>query len=368
MSASLTLRFRRASAVSRIAFATRGLAGLGAFACGVAPARAALLVTDRRVGALHGAAARRSLERAGYDVATLVLPAGERTKRPAALARVWSACAAARLGRSEPVVALGGGVIGDLAGFAASTWQRGTPWIAVPTTLLAQVDASVGGKTAVDLAEGKNLAGSFHQPAGVYVDSAVLDTLPPRHFRAGLAEIAKIAFACDAAFFRGLERSAAALALRERRAVRATIERAIRLKARVVLADETEREGGPRTALNFGHTLAHALEAALDYRGLLHGEAVAIGCRVAAALSVEAAGLAPRDRARLEALLDLFGLPDRIPGLRVPALEAAMALDKKRARAGVRWVLTPRIGFASVPRLIESRLVRAALREAGARS
>jgi 3-dehydroquinate synthetase len=263
-------------------------------------------------------------------------------------------------------VALGGGVTGDLAGFLAATYLRGVPWVCVPTSLLAQVDSSVGGKTAVDLAAGKNLAGAFHQPAGVLVDPALLTTLAARHRRAGLAEVVKLGMATDPVLFRWLERSAARLADGEPRALATAVVRSIRAKARVVLADEREREGGGRTALNLGHTVGHALEALAGYRGLLHGEAVALGLRVAARLSVVEAGLPREEQERLELLLDLFGLPRRLPRIAVPRLLAALRSDKKRTGTTVRWVLTPRMGRASVPRLVSGRLVRAALLEAGA--
>jgi 3-dehydroquinate synthase len=264
------------------------------------------------------------------------------------------------------VVALGGGVVGDLAGFAAATWLRGVPWVAVPTTVLAQVDASVGGKTAIDLAAGKNLVGAFHQPAGVLVDSATLATLPPRQRRSGLAEVVKTGFAVDRALWDWLEARLDALTSGEPAALAGAVERSIRAKARVVIADEREREGGGRTALNFGHTLGHAIEASLGYRRLLHGEAVAIGMRAAAWLSVRVAGLAPESHVRLEAALDHLGLPARMPRVGVERLLKALRQDKKRANGEVRWVLTPRIGDASVPRAVESRLVRAALAFAGA--
>jgi 3-dehydroquinate synthase len=238
--------------------------------------------------------------------------------------------------------------------------------VQVPTTLLAQVDASVGGKTAVDLPIGKNLVGAFHQPRGVLVDPRVLATLPARHRANGLAEVVKTGFAVDAALFRWAERHADALAAGDLAALEQAVVRSIRAKARVVRADEREREGGGRTALNFGHTLGHAIEAAHGYRGPLHGEAVAVGMRVAAALSEEHAGLSARDRSRLERLLDRLGLPRRMPPTRLADLLLAMARDKKRARPGVRWVLTPKMGHASVPRLISGRRIRAALLAAGA--
>jgi 3-dehydroquinate synthase len=325
-----------------------------------------VLVTDARVGALHGGAALRSLRSAGIAVRTVRVPRGEAAKRAAVLSRLWDAFAAARLDRGGAVVALGGGVVGDLAGFAAATWLRGVPWVAVPTTVLAQVDASVGGKTAIDLAAGKNLVGAFHQPAGVLVDPATLATLPPRQRRSGLAEVVKTGFAVDRALWDWLEARLDALTSGEPAALAGAVERSIRAKARVVIADEREREGGGRTALNFGHTLGHAIEASLGYRRLLHGEAVAIGMRAAAWLSVRVAGLAPESHVRLEAALDHLGLPARMPRVGSERLLKALRQDKKRANGEVRWVLTPRIGDASVPRAVESRLVRAALAFAGA--
>jgi 3-dehydroquinate synthase len=337
----------------------------GDFVSETTAARRVLVVSDSRVAPLYAGAALRSLRRAGIAAELAVVPQGERSKSAAVLARLWSRLAEAGIERGDAVVALGGGVVGDLAGFAAATWLRGVPWVAIPTSLLAQVDSSVGGKTAIDLAEGKNLAGAFHQPAGVLVDAETLATLPARHVRAGLAEVVKKGFAVDAALFRWCEHRIEALAARESGALAEAAERAVRAKARVVTRDE--REAGARAALNFGHTTAHALEAALGYRRVIHGEAVAIGMRVAAGLSVPLAGLAERDRLRLERVLDALALPRRLPPVPIERLIAALRLDKKRARGETRWVLTPRVGFASVPRLISGRLVRAALLAAGAR-
>lgn len=363
----LVLRYSPHAAVSRVRIARGSLARLGAFVRATTGAERVALVTDSRVERLWGAAARRALVRAGLAVDTVVVPAGERSKSARQLARLWAAFAAAGLARSGAVVALGGGVVGDLAGFAAATWLRGVPWVGVPTTLLAQVDSSVGGKTAIDLDAGKNLVGAFHQPAGVLVDPDVLATLPARHVRAGLAEVIKKGFAVDAALFAWCERRADGLAAGAPADLAGAVARAIRAKARVVLADEREREGGVRTALNFGHTLGHAIESAHGYRGLLHGEAVAVGMRAAAELSVACAGLAPEARVRLEAMLDHVGLPVKMPATPFGALLAAMSRDKKRSSAGVRWVLTPHIGDASVPRAVPYPLVRAALLHAGAR-
>lgn len=367
MPTEIRLTYPGTSVRSRVRIAPGALASLGEFTAAATGAARVLLVTDAHVGPLWGARATRSLRAAGLRVTTQVVPAGERSKSPAQLLRLWECLAAQRFGRADAVVALGGGVVGDLAGFAAATWLRGVPWVGVPTSLLAQVDSSVGGKTAIDLPAGKNLAGAFHQPAGVLVDPATLATLPARHVRAGLAEVVKMGFASDAPLFRWCEGHADALAAGEPGALAGAVKRAIRVKARVVQADEREREGGKRTALNFGHTLGHAIEAARGYRGWLHGEAVAVGMRAAAELSVAAAGLPLGERVRLEAMLDHLRLPLRMPPLRLRALLAAMDTDKKRARGEVRWVLTPQIGDASVPRAVANPLVRAALLHAGAR-
>ncbi len=367
VSRDLEMKFPGLPLRSRVRWTRGGLARLGAFTRSVTAARHVVLITDRRVAGLHASSAERSLRRAGIAVDRIVVPAGEPAKRARVLERLWESLAAAGLGRDGAIVALGGGVVGDLAGFAAATWLRGVPWVGVPTTLLAQVDASVGGKTAIDLGAGKNLVGAFHQPAGVLVDPDTLATLPARQRRNGLAEVLKTGFAVDATLWRWLESRLDELDRGEPAALAGAVRRSIAAKARVVQADERERSGGQRTALNFGHTLGHAIEAALGYRGLLHGEAVAIGMRAAAGLSVRVAGLAPESHIRLEAALDHVGLPVTMPGVPVEQLLRAMQNDKKRTRGEVRWVLTPRIGDASVPRAVESRLVRAALVLAGAR-
>jgi 3-dehydroquinate synthase len=363
----LTLRYPGHAIRSELRFERGGIARLGAFTSRTTGARRVLVVTDRRVERLYAPVALRSLRAAGLAARLHAVPPGERSKSASRLAELWDALARADVGRGDAVVALGGGVVGDLAGFAAATWLRGVAWIGVPTTLLAQVDSSVGGKTAVDVPAGKNLAGAFHQPAGVLLDTGVLATLPVRHRRAGLAEVVKTGFAVEAPLFRWLERNAPALAAGEPDALEEAVRRSVRAKARVVMADEREREGGARTALNLGHTLGHAIESVLGYRGLLHGEAVALGLRAVAHLSQHEAGLESSSVARLNALLDAFGLPRRMPPVPVRSLFEAMQHDKKRGRAGVRWVLTPRIGVASVPRVVATPFVRAVLLAAGAR-
>src|SRR5260221_9482856 len=306
----LVLRFPAPPVRSRVRIARGALAKLGTFVRSTTDARTAVLVSDERVAKLHGVPVLRHLQRAGIAIERVTVPMGEAAKAPKVLASLWEAFAAAGLGRDGVVVALGGGAVCDLAGFAAATWLRGVPWVAVPTTVLAQVDASIGGKTAVDLDAGKNLVGAFHQPAGVLVDPDTLATLPPRQRRSGLAEVVKTGFAVDAALWRWLESHLDALAAGEPAALAGAVERSLAAKARVVQADEREQAGGARTALNFGHTLGHALEAVLGYRGLLHGEAGGLGRRAAGWPSGGAAGLAPEAHLPLGAALD----PPRLPG------------------------------------------------------
>ncbi|TMQ68532.1 MAG: 3-dehydroquinate synthase [Candidatus Eisenbacteria bacterium] len=362
----LLVRYPGRSVRSRIQVRRGALDRLGACARAI-KARRVAVVSDATVAALYGGLSVRSLERAGLTASLVTVPPGERAKNPRQLVRLWGWLGALGLTRGDAVVALGGGVVGDLAGFAAATWLRGVAWIGVPTSLVAQIDSCVGGKTAVDLEVGKNLVGAFHQPVAVLVDPDALATLPERHHRAGLAELVKLGMAVDGGLFAWTERHARRLRGRDGAVLEQAVARAIRVKARVVRGDERERWGGARTALNYGHTLGHALESACGYRGPLHGEAVAIGMRAAAAISTRVAGLSAAARARQDALLDAFGLPRRVPPVALEDLLRAMRQDKKRGAAEVRWVLTPRVGHASVPRPVDRRLVRSALIEIGAR-
>lgn len=249
--------------------------------------------------------------------------------------------------RDASIVALGGGVVGDISGFAAASYMRGIRFLQAPTTLLAQVDASVGGKTGVNHVRGKNLVGAFHQPAAVFVDSATLDTLQAREFNAGLAEVVKYGAICDAPFFDWLENNAEAIVAREAWAVDYLIERSVLNKADVVRQDE--REAGIRALLNFGHSFGHTLESETAYSEFLHGEAVSIGMVTAARLS-ESRGLCTSGTAdRLAALLESFDLPVTIPeGMSVENLTGALALDKKAVASGLRLVLLHSIGKAVV--------------------
>jgi 3-dehydroquinate synthase len=276
-----------------------------------------------------------------------VLPDGERHKTVDSWSAILDRLIAMQARRDAVVIALGGGVIGDIAGFAAAAYMRGVRFLQAPTTLLAQVDASVGGKTGVNHVRGKNLIGAFHQPAAVFIDSATLDTLPGREFNAGMAEVVKYGAIRDSAFFEWLEKQAPAIAARDTKALDYLIRRSVQNKAEIVAADE--KEAGVRALLNFGHSFGHALEAVTEYERFLHGEAVAIGMVVAAQLS-EARGLCKAGTAaRLAALLRRFDLPVKIPqGLSAGDLAASLELDKKALARGLRLVLLDAIGRARI--------------------
>jgi 3-dehydroquinate synthase len=307
--------------------------------------RDVLVVTDANVAPLYLAAVEAALQ--GRHVATMVLPPGEQEKTLARFGETIAALAAMRANRDATVVALGGGVVGDLAGFAAACWMRGIAFVQLPTTLLAMVDSSVGGKTAVDLPQGKNLVGAFHQPNAVIADIDTLATLPPRELRAGLAEVVKYGAIRDPDFFAWIEQHAMALLSGDAVALAEAVERSCRHKAGIVARDETEQ--GERALLNFGHTFGHALETASGYGELLHGEAVAIGMVMAARLSA-ALGLAPpEDAERLTRLLAHLGLPLFPRSTSDPAqLLELMRLDKKSLSGRLRLILWRGLGRAEV--------------------
>ena len=323
-----------------------------------------LLATDATVAPLYADRVEQTLRgaRPGLRLARFVLPAGERHKTLEGFAACLDALATLGATRDATVLALGGGVIGDLAGFAAACWMRGIDVVQLPTTLLAMVDASVGGKTAVDLPAGKNLVGAFHPPAAVLADTTTLRTLPDRELRAGLAETVKYGAILDAPFLDWLEAHADALLARDDGALTDAIATACRHKAAVTGRDP--REHGERALLNFGHTFAHAIEAASGYAadGPNHGEAVAIGMVAAARLSARL-GMAPAaDADRLEGLLRRFDLPVAVPpGLDPGALVARMRLDKKATAEGLRLVLWDGAGAARLVPGVDAGEVRAVL-------
>ncbi len=309
---------------------------------------AAFLVTDETVVAHHGAQAQRSLEASGFAVHVFAIPAGEPSKSLQMAQRLYAWLAEHRAERRDVIVALGGGVVGDLAGYVAATYGRGMPLVQAPTSLAAMVDASIGGKVAVDLPVGKNLVGAFHQPRLVLADIQTLTTLPPREVASGWAEAIKHGLILDADLFAFFESQADRLLRLEPEAIAQAIRWSAAIKADVVSRDERETRG-LRTLLNYGHTIGHALETATVYGRFLHGEAVAVGMRGAALIGQRAgvtvdAGLLERQRA----LLARFGLPDSCPGVDLEAVEHAMGLDKKTAGGRIQWVLLERLGHAVV--------------------
>lgn len=324
-----------------------------------------LLASHPRLLELYGGALVERMEAAGFAVRVASVPAGETSKSLTVAGRLYRAMADAGLDRHGAVIALGGGVIGDLAGFAAATYLRGLDVIQVPTTLLAMVDSAIGGKTGVNLPFGKNLVGAFHQPRAVIVDPDVLASLPPRDVRGGMAEVIKYGVIADADLFRFLEAEMPACLALEPSAITRVIADSARIKAEVVGADE--REGGLRAILNYGHTAGHAVEKGAGYRRLRHGEAVAIGMAVAARIGVRM-GITPVEaQERIEALTERAGLPTRIPsGLAVDDLVQTIAFDKKAKGGSVKWVMAERIGRAVPGVEVPELQVREALRERGA--
>jgi len=301
-----------------------------------------VLVSDSNVAPLHGNPLAARLRARGLRVEQLDFPAGEASKVRETKALLEDRLLALGAGRDTALLAVGGGVTGDLAGYTAATWQRGVPVVQVPTSLLAMADAAIGGKTAVNLPGAKNLVGAFHQPWGVYADVDVLGTLPDDDYRDGFAEIVKSAVIADLAFFRWLEGTVQPLLRRDAAALSHAIAECVRIKGRVVRRDE--RESGRRAVLNFGHTVAHAIEAGSQW-SVRHGTAVAQGMCVEARLAREELGFPETHRRRLVALLEAFGLPVCLPrDARVGALIAATRRDKKTRAGRVRYALPRRIG------------------------
>lgn len=322
----------------------RLLAREGAAIAARIPARDLLIVSNTTVAALHAPALGAALP--GRRIVEVILPDGEIHKTLANVARILDVLVANRFGRDACVVALGGGVVGDMAGFAAACYQRGIAIAQVPTTLLAQVDSSVGGKTGVNHPGGKNLIGAFHQPIAVIADTSTLDTLPDRELRAGLAEVVKYGLICDRAFFDWLEGNIDALLARDAAALAHAIRRSCELKAQIVARDEHER--GERAWLNFGHTFGHAIESATGYASWLHGEAVGAGMLVAASMSRACGMLASADVVRIERLLKRAGLPLDTRAIKADAAHELMRLDKKVQAGRIRLVLLKQIGEACV--------------------
>ena len=322
------------------------------------PARA-IIVTNPVVAAHHLAPLQAALSRSEVRCEAVLIPDGEMHKDWTTLYDVHTRLIELGAERSTLLVALGGGVIGDLAGFAAATYQRGMPLLQVPTTLLAQVDSSVGGKTAVNHPLGKNMIGAFHQPSAVIIDTTTLSTLPEREYVAGLAEVIKYGAACDRPFFEWLEANVDRVLARDADAIAQAVLESCRIKAEVVARDE--REAGERAILNFGHTFGHAIEAATGYGTWLHGEAVAAGMVLAASLSQRASGLVLDDANRLKRLIDRASLPVKPPALGFDRWIELMSRDKKTESGAMRYVLLEALGTASVRSGIDEADLRALL-------
>jgi 3-dehydroquinate synthase len=322
-------------------------------------ARDVLVVTNETVGPLYLDRLTGGL--AGKRVAAVVLPDGERFKTLGTLERVFDALVAQRFNRDACVVALGGGVVGDMAGFAAACYQRGVDYVQPPTTLLAQVDSSVGGKTGVNHPGGKNLIGAFHQPRAVVSDISTLATLPPRELRAGLAEVVKYGLIDDAGFLDWVEDHVDALLALDAGALAWAIRRSCEIKARIVAADE--REHGQRALLNLGHTFGHAIETAAGYGEWLHGEAVAVGMLLAADFSRRLGWLAEADVERVRDLLVRIGLPTAAPAIGADRALELMGMDKKVLAGRIRLVLLAKVGQGTVCGDYPADALRAVLRD-----
>ena len=321
------------------------LKNLGHECARLKPGERCAIITDKNAGKFFARTVFDSLVRAGFSPVLVTIPAGETAKNLRTVEACYNQLAAHRLERESFVVALGGGVVGDLAGFVAASYLRGIPFVQVPTTLLAQVDSSVGGKTGVNLRAGKNLVGAFYQPRLVVCDLDTLKTLPEREFRAGLAEVIKYGIIFDAALFARIEKELPEILKRNQKILAPIVARCCEIKARVVSQDETE--SGLRAILNFGHTIGHAIENGLGYGKFLHGEAIAIGQAAEARLSQKILKLPERDSERIENLFERAGLPTRIKlnSSQRGKFFDAMRLDKKARDGEIRFVLARRIGI-----------------------
>ncbi len=309
----------------------------------------AVLVSNSTIGRIYGDVVQQSLLKAGVQSLRFDMPDGEQYKNSATLESLYDVLFDAGLDRNSFLVALGGGVVGDLTGFAAATFLRGIDFVQVPTTLLAQVDSSVGGKTGINHRRGKNLIGAFHQPRCVVIDTATLDTLPDREFRSGLAEVVKYGVVCDGTFFEDIANTARKLLHRDKDLLLDVIMRSCAIKAEVVANDE--REGGYRAVLNYGHTFAHAVETLTGYGRYLHGEAVAIGMVQASRLSERNGYASCSDSARLVGLLKELNLPVELPLFTPEEYYEAMLRDKKVRDKGINFVFNKGIGDFVIERV-----------------
>ena len=327
----------------QISIGTRILDRVGSVVGSCCPTQHAVVVTDENVEQPHAMNVAKNLQESGVQTDLVVLPSGESTKSIEVAEQLWKKCLEVEVNRKSIIVAVGGGVIGDLAGFIAATYARGLRFLQIPTTLLAQVDSSVGGKVGINLPDAKNMVGAFWQPAGVLIDTATLDTLPAREYRAGLAEVVKYGVILDEEFFEYLERTESDINQRKPSVLIDIVERSCQLKAKIVSEDERE-ESGLRVVLNYGHTFAHALESVTGYRELLHGEAVSIGMLCASRLAEHLGRFDHASTERQAALLQNLGLPVAVPQVDHANILKAFRSDKKSEGNNLRFVLPSRIG------------------------
>ena len=317
----------------------------------------AAIVSNTTVHPLYGDVVSNSLKKAGFDVLTVIIPDGEEYKDLLRVEYIYNELLKAKLDRSSSLVALGGGVIGDITGFAASTYMRGISYIQVPTTLLAQVDSSVGGKTGVNHKLGKNMIGTFWQPRLVWIDVKTLNTLQKREFLAGVAEVIKYGVIWDEELFYFLEKNRTRILNLDRDVLMYVIKRSCEIKAEVVSKDE--REAGVRSILNFGHTIGHAIETVTGYRKYLHGEAVAIGMHIEAKLASMLALINNKQVSRIKALIDSYGLPSEKPqDIDVGHILSAMELDKKAVAGQLKFILPEKIGKVRIQTGVSWKIIK----------
>ncbi|MBD2197489.1 MULTISPECIES: 3-dehydroquinate synthase [Calothrix] len=347
-----------------IAIAPGSLEQLGEKMSSLKLGKKVLLVSNPTIFKHYGEKAIASLQNAGFTVSTCILPPGERYKNLNSIQKIYDAALENRLERSATIVALGGGVIGDMAGFAAATWLRGIHVVQVPTTLLAMVDSAIGGKTGVNHPQGKNLIGAFHQPRLVLIDPTVLKTLPVREFRAGMAEVIKYGVIWDAELFAQMEASKHLNQLRyiKPELIESILIKSCQAKADVVSKDE--KEAGLRAILNYGHTIGHAVESLTGYRVVNHGEAVGIGMVAAGQIAVELGMWQTAETERQNALIQKAGLPTQLPsGLDIEGIIDALQLDKKVKAGKVRFVLPTQIGVVTVTDEVPADIIRQVLQK-----
>ena len=338
------------------------LARVGKVAADFHLGKKVLLVSDDQVDELYGGKVRTSLQEAGFCVSLAKVPPGEIHKSLSQTIKLYESCVESKLDRDSTIIGLGGGVIGDLAGFVASTYLRGVDFVLLPTTLLAQVDSSVGGKVGVDLPQGKNLVGSFYQPRFVYADLTVLKTLSWQQVKEGLAEVVKYGMIKDAEFFDWLEKNLERIKALDLEAIDFAVRRSVEIKAKVVEADERELKG-KRQILNFGHTIGHAIEASSGYGSYTHGEAVALGM-IGTAIIAERMGYFPLPMVeRLKGLLEAIGLPTCIEGVDEEKIWDALQLDKKVRRDRLHFVLPRKIGEVFLTAEVSPDLIRETLKD-----